>query len=157
MSGTGHAIRIASGKASTVQRGEEHMPVRIIGMIGVAPPSGEATVHIIKGGISAPYLKSYAQAHDKAGFDLALVGYTASSAEGFLVAQYAAHHTERLGFLIAHRPGFVPPTSAARPPSTCRSGRFSAPPRGRPGIAPGASWPRSRSPAIRRASATTRS
>ena len=56
------------------------MPVRIIGMIGVAPPSGEATVHIIKGGISAPYLKSYAQAHDKAGFDLALVGYTASSA-----------------------------------------------------------------------------
>ena len=32
------------------------MPVRIIGMIGVAPPSGEATVHIIKGGISAPYL-----------------------------------------------------------------------------------------------------
>ena len=90
------------------------MPVRIIGMIGVAPPSGEATVHIIKGGISAPYLKSYAQAHDKAGFDLALVGYTASSAEGFLVAQYAAHHTERLGFLIAHRPGFVAPTLAAR-------------------------------------------
>ncbi|WP_421997736.1 LLM class flavin-dependent oxidoreductase [Reyranella sp.] len=90
------------------------MPVRVIGMIGVAPPGGEATVHIIKGGISAPYLKSYAQAHDRAGFDLALVGYTASSAEGFLVAQYAAHHTERLGFLIAHRPGFVAPTLAAR-------------------------------------------
>ncbi|CAN5875797.1 LLM class flavin-dependent oxidoreductase [soil metagenome] len=90
------------------------MPVRVIGMIGVTPPSGEATVHIIKGGISAAYLKSYAQAHDTAGFDLALVGYTASSAEGFLVAQYAAQHTERLGFLIAHRPGFVAPTLAAR-------------------------------------------
>src|ERR1044071_9967326 len=90
------------------------MPVRIIGMIGVAPPSGEATVHVIKGGISAPYLRSYAQAHDKAGFDLELVGYTASSAEGFLVAQYAAQHTERLGFLIAHRPGFVAPTLMAR-------------------------------------------
>lgn len=90
------------------------MPVRVIGMIGVAPPSGEATVHIIKGGISPLYLKSYAQAHDEAGFDLALVGYTASSAEGFLVAQYAAHHTDRLGFLIAHRPGFVAPTLAAR-------------------------------------------
>jgi alkanesulfonate monooxygenase len=90
------------------------MPVRIIGMIGVAPPSGEATVHIIKGGISAPYLRSYAQAHDTAGFDLALVGYTASSAEGFLVAQHAAQHTERLGFLIAHRPGFTAPTVAAR-------------------------------------------
>ena len=90
------------------------MPVRVIGMIGVAPPSGEATVHIIKGGISAPYLRSYAQAHDQADFDLALVGYTASSAEGFLVAQHAAQHTERLGFLIAHRPGFVAPTLAAR-------------------------------------------
>src|SRR4051812_17369938 len=90
------------------------MPVRVIGMIGVAPPGSDATVHIIKGGISVPYLKAYAQAHDAAGFDLALVGYTASSAEGFLVAQYAAQHTERLGFLIAHRPGFVAPTLAAR-------------------------------------------
>jgi len=90
------------------------MPVRIIGMIGVAPPSGEATVHVIKGGISPAYLRGFAQAHDAAGFDLALVGYTASSAEGFLVAQYAAQHTERLGFLIAHRPGFVAPTLAAR-------------------------------------------
>lgn len=90
------------------------MPVRIIGMIGVTPPSGEATVHVIKGGISAAYLRSFAQAHDNAGFDLALVGYTASSAEGFLVAQYASQHTERLGFLIAHRPGFVAPTLAAR-------------------------------------------
>src|SRR5260370_19102025 len=83
-------------------------------MIGVAPAGGGATVHIIKGGISVPYLRSYAQAHDAAGFDLALVGYTASSAEGFLVAQYAAQHTKRLGFLIAHRPGFVAPTLAAR-------------------------------------------
>ena len=90
------------------------MPVRVIGMIGVAPPSGEATVHVIKGGISTAYLRAFAQAHDAAGFDLALVGYTASSAEGFLVAQYAAQCTKRLGFLIAHRPGFVAPTLAAR-------------------------------------------
>ena len=48
------------------------MPVRVIGMIGVAPPSGEATVHVIKGGISTAYLRAFAQAHDKAGFDLAL-------------------------------------------------------------------------------------
>ena len=90
------------------------MSVRVIGMIGVAPPSGEATVHVIKGGISVRYLRAFAQAHEAAGFDMVLVGYTASSAEGFLVAQYAAHQTERLGFLIAHRPGFVAPTLAAR-------------------------------------------
>ena len=70
------------------------MPVRVIGMIGVAPPSTNgassngdgASVHVIRGGLSAEYLKTFAQAHDAAGFDLALVGYTASSAEGFLVA-----------------------------------------------------------------------
>lgn len=90
------------------------MPVRVIGMIGVTPPSGEASLHVIKGGISPAYLRDFARAHDDADFDLALVGYTASSAEGFLVAQYAAMHTKRLGFLIAHRPGFVAPTLAAR-------------------------------------------
>jgi alkanesulfonate monooxygenase len=90
------------------------MPIRVIGMIGVAPPRGEASVHVIRGGLSPDYLASFARAHEQAGFDLALVGYTASSAEGFLVAQYAADRTERLGFLIAHRPGFVAPTLAAR-------------------------------------------
>src|SRR4030088_523390 len=90
------------------------MPVRVIGMIGVAPPGGEATVHIIKGGISVPYLRAYAQAHDAAGFDLALVGYPAPSPVGFFVTQYAATHPERLGFLIARRPGFFAPSRAAR-------------------------------------------
>src|ERR1044071_7309503 len=94
------------------------MPVRVIGMIGVAPPpkskDGGVSVHVIRGGLSPEYLRTFAQAHDAAGFDLALVGYTASSAEGFLVAQYAAQHTKRLGYLIAHRPGFVAPTLAAR-------------------------------------------
>jgi hypothetical protein len=49
------------------------MPVRVIGMIGVTPPSGDATVHVIKGGISTAYLRAFAQARDTAGFDLALV------------------------------------------------------------------------------------
>jgi alkanesulfonate monooxygenase len=47
-----------------------------------------------------------------------LVGYSSSSAEGFLVAQHAAAHTERLGYLIAHRPGFVAPTLMARKVAT---------------------------------------
>ncbi len=90
------------------------MPVRVIGMIGVTPPAGAASLHVIKGGVSPDYLRTFAQAHEQAGFDLVLVGYTASSAEGFLVTQYAAAHTTRLGYLIAHRPGFVAPTLAAR-------------------------------------------
>jgi alkanesulfonate monooxygenase len=90
------------------------MPVRIVGMIGVTPPSSDAALHVIEGGLSTDYLIKYARAHDDAGFDLALVGYTSSSAEGFLVALHAANHTERLGYLVAHRPGFVQPTLMAR-------------------------------------------
>jgi alkanesulfonate monooxygenase len=90
------------------------MPARIIGMIGVAPPSGEATLHVIEGGLSPGYLAQFSRAHDDAGFDLALVGYSSSSAEGFLIALHAAAHTKRLGYLVAHRPGFVAPTLMAR-------------------------------------------
>src|SRR5258708_10207980 len=94
------------------------MPVRIIGMIGVTPPSGDASLHVIEGGLSPAYLAEFARAHDAAGFDMALVGYSSSSAEGFLVALYAAMQTERLRSLLAHPPGFVAPTLLARQIST---------------------------------------
>src|SRR5262249_36356158 len=90
------------------------MPVRIIGMIGVTRPSSNASLHVIEGDLSPAYLTEFARAHDAAGFDMALVGYSSSSAEGFLVALYAAMQTDRLGYLIAHRPGFVAPTLLAR-------------------------------------------
>ena len=90
------------------------MPFRIIGMIGVAPPKSDATLHVIEGGLSPGYVTEAARAHETAGFDMVLVGYSSSSAEGFLVALHAAEHTERLAYLIAHRPGFVAPTLMAR-------------------------------------------
>jgi alkanesulfonate monooxygenase len=90
------------------------MPVRIIGMIGVTPPRSDTTLHVIEGGLSPDYVIEAARAHEASGFDLVLVGYSSSSAEGFLVALHAASHTERLGYLIAHRPGFVAPTLMAR-------------------------------------------
>ena len=90
------------------------MPIKIIGMIGVTPPSSDATLHVIEGGLSPGYVVDAARAHEASDFDLVLVGYSSSSAEGFLVAQHAAAHTERLGYLIAHRPGFVAPTLMAR-------------------------------------------
>ncbi len=93
------------------------MPVNVIGMIGVAPPQGTA-LHVIGGGISPSFLREFAQTHEKAGFDYVLVGYYASSAEGFTVATYASAHTEKLRFLIAHRPGVVSPTLAARAAAT---------------------------------------
>src|SRR5579863_1448865 len=94
------------------------MPVRIIGMIGVTPPNSDATLHVIEGGLSPNYVVEAARAHEASGFDLVLVGYSSSSAEGFLVAQHAAARTERLGYLVAHRPGFVAPTLMARKVAT---------------------------------------
>ncbi|MFN4087439.1 MAG: LLM class flavin-dependent oxidoreductase [Alphaproteobacteria bacterium] len=93
------------------------MPVRILGMIGVAPPQGN-TLHVIAGAVSAPFLRTFAQAHEAAGFDEVLVGYYSSSAEGFTVASHAAAHTRTLRYLIAHRPGIVAPTLAARAAAT---------------------------------------
>jgi len=90
------------------------MPMRVIGMIGVTPPTSAATLHVIEGGLSPNYVAEAARAHEASGFDLVLVGYSSYSAEGFLVALHVAARTERLGYLIAHRPGFVAPTLMAR-------------------------------------------
>lgn len=60
------------------------------------------------------YIRDFAQAAEAGGFDRVLVGYFADGPDGFLVAAAAAQHTGRLGFLVAHRPGFVAPTLAAR-------------------------------------------
>jgi alkanesulfonate monooxygenase len=94
------------------------MPVRVIGMIGVTPPAHSSTLLVIEGAISPSFIVDFAKAHEAAGFDMALVGYTTSSAEGFLVAMHAAARTERLSYLVAHRPGFVAPTLFARKVAT---------------------------------------
>jgi alkanesulfonate monooxygenase len=107
-------VSLAAAHIAIGREGRAAMPVRIIGMIGVAPPTGDASLHVIEGGISPAYLTQFARAHDAASFDMALVGYSSSSAEGFLVALYAATQTQRLSYLVAHRPGFVAPTLLAR-------------------------------------------
>jgi alkanesulfonate monooxygenase len=91
------------------------MPVELIGMIGVKPEGADgAAVHVIGGEIDLAWLRAFSQAHETADFDRVLVGYTSTSADGFIVASHAAAMTERLSYLIAHRPGFVAPTLAAR-------------------------------------------
>ncbi|WP_420626670.1 LLM class flavin-dependent oxidoreductase [Candidatus Poriferisodalis sp.] len=103
------------------------MPLSVIGMIGVSPPKDDSTVHVIEGGLSRQFLEDFSRAHDEAGFDLVLVGYTSTSADGWSVATHAASVTERLGYLVAHRPGFVAPTLAARKAATfdqLSGGRF---------------------------------
>lgn len=105
--------------------------VTIIGMIGVvreAAANQGATLSLFGGGINPgaevpsgvdpDYILDFARTHEDAGFDMVLTGYSSSTPDGFEVAGYAAAHTERLGYLIAHRPGFVAPTLAARKAAT---------------------------------------
>ena len=90
------------------------MPVEFIGMIGVKPSERDAATSIIGGGVDRDYLCEFTRAHEEADFDQVLVGYTSAAADGLHVAQAAAGCSERIKFLIAHRPGFVAPTLAAR-------------------------------------------
>jgi len=60
------------------------------------------------------YLKRITKVHESAGFDKVLVPFVSTLPDTFMVAQYAAHYSRRLGFALAHRAGFVAPTVAAR-------------------------------------------
>ncbi|MFE7122781.1 LLM class flavin-dependent oxidoreductase [Streptomyces sp. NPDC057617] len=60
------------------------------------------------------YLRELARAHEESGFDRVLVAHSSASPDGFTVADQILTHTDRLGVLLAHRPGFVSPTLAAR-------------------------------------------
>ena len=105
--------------------------VTIIGMIGVVRESEAnrgTTLSLFGGGINPgaevpsgvdpDYILDFARTHEEAGFDMVLTGYSSSTPDGFEIAGYAAAHTKRLGYLIAHRPGFVAPTLAARKAAT---------------------------------------
>ncbi|MEA1673636.1 LLM class flavin-dependent oxidoreductase [Nitrospirillum sp. BR 11163] len=64
--------------------------------------------------IDRDYVGTVARAHEYAGFDRALIAHSSASPDGFQIAAYAVQQTERLKILLAHRPGFVAPTLAAR-------------------------------------------
>jgi alkanesulfonate monooxygenase len=88
------------------------MPVEFIGMISTRDQS---EIRRSAGPVvDRDYVRRFSRAHEDAGFDRVLIGYSSSQPDGLQVAAYAAAHTERLGFLVAHRPGFVAPTLAAR-------------------------------------------
>jgi len=88
------------------------MAVEFIGMIGTQPAS---EIHPPRGPlIDIDYVRRFAHAHEMAGFDRILIGYFSNGADGFIVTSYAAFVTQKLRFMLAHRPGFVAPTLAAR-------------------------------------------
>src|ERR1700755_1846046 len=88
------------------------MPVELIGLIST---KDQSETHDSGGPlIDRDYVRRFAQAHEDSGFDRVLVGYASGAPDNLQVTAYAAAHTERLGYLVAHRPGVVFPTVAAR-------------------------------------------
>ncbi|MFC1413965.1 LLM class flavin-dependent oxidoreductase [Streptacidiphilus sp. N1-12] len=89
------------------------MSIEFIGIANTAPfsESGGAGGWSV---VDPAYLKELAQAHEDSGFDRVLVAHSSASPDGFTVADQVLTHTKKLGVLLAHRPGFVSPTLAAR-------------------------------------------
>jgi alkanesulfonate monooxygenase len=88
------------------------MPVELIGWI--APRVSSELIPSAGPPFDAGVIAETARIHERAGFDRVLIGYFSEAPDGFLVGAHAAAVTERLGFLLAHRPGFVAPPVAAR-------------------------------------------
>jgi alkanesulfonate monooxygenase len=83
--------------------------------IGIVRPADTSEIIAETGPALQPdYLRRLARAHEEAGFDRVLTAHSSKSPDGFLIADQVLGATERLGVLLAHRPGFVAPTLAAR-------------------------------------------
>lgn len=55
-----------------------------------------------------------ARLHDEWGYDKVLIANAASMPDNISIAGFVGAHTQRLGVMLAHRPGFIAPTMAAR-------------------------------------------
>lgn len=86
-----------------------------IEFIGMIQTQKVSEIHAAHGpAIDRAYVRAFAQAHEAAGFDRILVPHHSTGPDATLTVAYAASVTERIHFMLAHRPGFVAPTLAAR-------------------------------------------
>lgn len=86
-----------------------------IDIIGMIQSQKQSEIHSPSGPVvDRDYVRAFAQAHEHAGFDRILVPHHSTGPSAALTISYAAAVTERIHFMLAHRPGFVAPTLAAR-------------------------------------------
>src|SRR6202035_287934 len=93
-------------------QGAQLMPVEIIGIAHTADQS--ETITQVGPAVQPDYLYRLAAAHEQARFDRGTGAHSSSMPDGFIVADQVLNATIRLGVLLAHRPGFIAPTVAAR-------------------------------------------
>lgn len=90
--------------------------IQFIGMIRTdnASEIDSAVAQTVEASLDPGFVSEFARAHEEAGFDRILIGFHSTGPDAFAVATHAAYATKRLHMLIAHRPGFLAPTVAAR-------------------------------------------
>jgi len=88
------------------------MTIEFVGMVFPRPWSETGGERLP--GFDLDFLRFHARAHEQAGFDRVLIASGPGSPDSLHIAAYLAQQTERLGFMVAHRPGLVAPTLAAR-------------------------------------------
>lgn len=88
------------------------MPIDFTGLVAHVTPSEAYPPQ--PGAFDRDYLRSLAQAHEASGFARVLIGYGSVFPDGLHLGTYVTGVTETLGVMLAHRPGFVAPTLAAR-------------------------------------------
>ncbi|HKS47346.1 MAG TPA: LLM class flavin-dependent oxidoreductase [Amycolatopsis sp.] len=81
---------------------------------GINPNDYSDTRPGLRGELDIRYARKYAHALEDAGFDYTLVAYHSSWLDANQFAQFVVHETERLKPMLAHRPGVIFPTHAAR-------------------------------------------
>ncbi|MGF7156346.1 LLM class flavin-dependent oxidoreductase [Novosphingobium gossypii] len=64
--------------------------------------------------VEPEFIAHCAKVHEDAGFDRVLIANSAHRPDSLPIATWAAAATTKLAFMIAHRPGFIAPTMAAR-------------------------------------------
>ena len=64
--------------------------------------------------VDKDYIVHHAQAAERAGIDRLLIGAFSTWPDNNQIAAHVFSRTERIGALLAHRPGFIAPTLAAR-------------------------------------------
>ena len=88
------------------------MSVEFIGYVGAFNSS--ETMRRVGLALDPGHIELAAKIHEQGEFDRVLVAFNSTSAESILIGQHIASVTDRLGLMIAHRPGFTAPTLAAR-------------------------------------------
>ncbi|WP_027907789.1 LLM class flavin-dependent oxidoreductase [Pseudomonas taiwanensis] len=88
------------------------MSLEFIGLIG--PQEGSESQAPRGPLVDLEFIRAFSHAQEYGGFDKALLAVNTSEPDSLILASYVAALTERIGLLVAHRPGFQAPTFAAR-------------------------------------------